>query len=77
MCHFCYSKLTSFKYRLLSIESTVGREAKLPRVSWKTNPTKQSDGDVPVILERLGSTPLLPLLPGPLCSRVVVPNISL
>ena len=36
------------------------------RVSW--NDTKQSDGEVPVLLElwEMQSTPSLPLLPGPL-----------
>ena len=35
--------------------------------------TKQSDGEVPVMLELWGmwSTPSLPLLPGPLCPGVV------
>ena len=38
--------------------------------------TKQSDGEVPVILELWGmwSTPSLPLTPGPLWPGVVVPN---
>ena len=38
--------------------------------------TKQSDGEVPVMLElwRMWSTPSLPLLPGPLWSRVVAPD---
>ena len=38
--------------------------------------TKQSDGDVPVILELCGmqSTPSLPSLPGPLWPEVVVPE---
>ena len=39
--------------------------------------TKQSDGEVPAILELWGmrSTPSLPSLPGPLWSRVVAPDI--
>ena len=38
--------------------------------------TKQSDGEVPVMLELWGMwcTPLLPLLPGPLWPSVVAPN---
>ena len=38
--------------------------------------TKQSDGEVPVMLELWGmrSTPLLPLLPGPLWPWVVAPD---
>ena len=38
--------------------------------------TKQSDDEVPVMLERWGmqSTPLLPLLPGPIWSGVVEPD---
>ena len=35
--------------------------------------SKQSDGEVPAMLElwEMRSTPLLPLLPGPLCPGVV------
>ena len=38
--------------------------------------TKQSDGEVPVMLEprRMRSTPLLPSLPGSLWPRVVAPD---
>ena len=38
--------------------------------------TKQSDGEVPAMLElwEMQSTPLLPLLPGPLCPGVVAPD---
>ena len=38
--------------------------------------SKQSDGEVPVMLEFWGmwNTPSLPLLPGPLLSRVVAPD---
>ena len=38
--------------------------------------TKQSDGEVPVMLELWGmqSTPSLPSLPGPLCPGVVAPD---
>ena len=41
--------------------------------------TKQSDGEVPAVLELWGmqSTPSLPLLPGPLWSRVVAPDRAL
>ena len=41
--------------------------------------TKQSDGEVPVMLELWGmwSTPLLPLLPGPLWSGMVAPDKAL
>ena len=41
--------------------------------------TKQSDGDVPVILELWGilSTPLLPLLPGPPWAEAVAPERAL
>ena len=41
--------------------------------------TKQSDGEVPVMLGlwEMGSTPSLPLLPGPLCPRVVAPDRAL
>ena len=40
---------------------------------------KQADGEVPVMLELWGmrSTPLLPLLPGPVWSRVVSPDKAL
>ena len=40
---------------------------------------KQSDGEVPAVLELWGmqSTPLLPLLPGPLWPGVVVPDRAL
>ena len=38
--------------------------------------TKQSDGEVPVILKLWGmrSTPLLSSLPGPLCPEVIAPD---
>ena len=36
--------------------------------------TKQSDGDVPVMLELRGMYPLLPLLPGPLWPEAVDPD---
>ena len=41
--------------------------------------TKQSDGEVPVMLEFWGmwSTPSLPLLPGPLQPRMVAPDRAL
>ena len=41
--------------------------------------TKQSDGEIPVMLELWGmlSTPLLPSLPGPLCPGVVAPDRAL
>ena len=41
--------------------------------------TKQSDGEVPAVLELWGmqSTPSLPLLPGPLWPGVVVPDRAL
>ena len=41
--------------------------------------TKQSDAEVPIILGLWGmqSTPLLPLLPGPLWSRMVAPDRAL
>ena len=41
--------------------------------------TKQSDGEVPAVLELRGmrSTPSLPLLPGPLWPRVVAPDRAL
>ena len=41
--------------------------------------TKQSDGEVPVILElwRMQSTPPLPSLPDPLWPRAVAPDIAL
>ena len=41
--------------------------------------TKQSDGEVPVMLELWGmqSTPLLPLLPGPLRPGMVAPDRTL
>ena len=44
------------------------------RVSWYD--TKQSDGEVPVMLELwvMQSTPSLPSLPGPLWSGVVAPD---
>ena len=47
------------------------------RVSWYD--TKQSNGDVPVILElwRMRSTLLLPLLPGPLWPGMVAPDRAL
>ena len=41
--------------------------------------SKQSDGEVPAVLElwRMWSTPLLPLLPGPLWPGVVAPDRAL
>ena len=41
--------------------------------------TKQSDGEVPAVLELWGmrSTPSLPSLPGPLCPGVVAPDRAL
>ena len=41
--------------------------------------TKQSDGEVPVMLElwEMQSTPSLPLLPGPLWPRMVSPDWAL
>ena len=41
--------------------------------------TKQSDGEVPVILElwRMQRTPSLPSLPGPLWPRMVAPDRAL
>ena len=41
--------------------------------------TKQSDGEVPVMLElwRMRSTPSLPLLPGPLWPGMVAPDRAL
>ena len=41
--------------------------------------TKQSDGEVPAVLElwRMRSTPSLPLLPGPLWPGVVAPDRAL
>ena len=41
--------------------------------------TKQSDGELPVMLVLSGmlSTPSLPLLPGPLWPRMVAPNRAL
>ena len=43
------------------------------------NDTKQSDGEVPVMLELWGmwSTPSLPLLPAPLWPRMVAPDSSI
>ena len=43
------------------------------------NDTKQSDGEVPAVLELWGmrSTPSLPLLPGPLWHGVVAPDRAL
>ena len=40
--------------------------------------TKQSDGEVPGMLELWGmrSTPILPSLPDPLCPRVVAPDMG-
>ena len=48
----------------------------LPANEYPGYDTKQSNGEVPVMLEFWGmqSTPLLPLLPGPLCPGVVVPD---
>ena len=48
---------------------------KLPQKCPRYN-TKQSDGEVPVMLERWGrwSTPSLPALPDPLWPRVMAPE---
>ena len=35
---------------------------------------KQSDGEVPVMLRRMQSTPLLPSLPGRLWTKIVAPD---
>ena len=44
-----------------------------------TYDTKQSDGEVPAVVEHLGmqSTPSLPSLPGPLWPGVVAPDRAL
>ena len=54
-----------------AIEYTDYISAECPRYD-----IKQSDGEVPVMLEFWGmwSTPLLPLLPGPLWPGVVAPD---
>ena len=41
--------------------------------------TKQSDGEIPVMLElwEVSSSPSLPLLPGPLCPGMVAPDKAL
>ena len=47
-----------------------------PPNTYPESHTKQSDGEVPVMLEfgRMWSSPSLPLLPGPLLSGVVAPD---
>ena len=50
-----------------------------PRNEYPGYDTKQSDGEVPAVLELWGmlSTPSLPLLPGPLLTGVVAPDRAL
>ena len=52
------------------------REVKPPPNEYPRYDTKQTDGEVPVMLELWGmqSTPLLPLLPFQLCPGVVAPD---
>ena len=48
-------------------------------INWLGYDTKQSDGEVPVMLGLWGmcSTPSLPLLPGPLWPDLVAPDKAL
>ena len=61
---------------LLSIYKISLKMDKTPPKEYPGYDTKQSDDEVPVILElwRMRSTPLLPSLPGPLWPRVVAPD---
>ena len=54
-------------------------EGKTPPKECPGYDTKQSDGEVPTVLELWGmrSTPSLPSLPGPLCPGVVAPDRAL
>ena len=63
-----------FPSPVLILELIAGRVFECPGYD-----TKQSDGEVPVMLEFWGmrSTPLLPLLPGPLWPGVVAPDRAL
>ena len=73
------SKSESFRTHSFnnSLASLAGALEYSQRVSWYD--TKQSDGEVPVMLElwEMRSTPSLPLLPGPLWPGVVAPDRAL
>ena len=60
--------------RTLSFIDTLNKSQSISPLIWYD--TKQSDGEVPVILEFWGmqSTPSLPLFPGPLWPRMVEPD---
>ena len=60
-----------------AVEYTASLEKdKTPPDEYPAYDTKQSDDEAPVMLELwvMQSTPLLPLLPGPLWPRVVAPD---
>ena len=63
----------------LIIQSTNHHMTKVPPNEFPGYDTKQSDGEIPAVLELWGmrSTPSLPSLPGPLWPGVVVPDRSL
>ena len=61
---------------LLNTQTAPLQRGKTPSIECPGYDTKQSDGQVPVMLELWGmqSTPLLPSLLGPLCPGVVAPD---
>ena len=71
-CAVCVTQLT------VAVEYTdcISAEGVRPHLSHEClrYDTKQSDGEAPVMLELWGSTPLLPSLPGPIWTGVVVPD---
>ena len=78
------NQLNIFKFKKISPLGWDGRIHLLHLCRWVRPPanecpgydTKQSDGEVPVMLGPWGirSSPSLPLLPGPLCPGVVAPD---
>ena len=85
-CSILYNKI-KICLNYISLRNRTESLCLWPRIHWdcncKTPPneypgydTKQFDGEAPVMLElwRIQSTLLLPLLPGPLWSRVVAPD---
>ena len=85
---FTYAKLNYLKLKLFrhltrciaqsagAVEYTDVQRVRPPPNECPVYDTKQSDGEVPVMLELWGiwSTPSLPLSPGPLWPDMVVPD---
>ena len=85
-CYYYFTPCEFFSTALLpswlGVQNTLTaplQRGKIPPNECPVYDTKQSDGEVPVMLELWGmqSTPLLPSLPGPLWPRVVVSDRAL